>query len=74
MVIETITLYYASPLDLTTTFCFLLFQEIKLSPIQTQYPKVDLLSKGEFVQSTSEQHTNLVWLLCPYIKIFPGKL
>jgi len=27
---------YASALDLTTTLCFLLFQEIKLSPIETQ--------------------------------------
>jgi len=36
-------LYLALALDLATT-CFLLFQDIKLSPIEIQYPEVDLLS------------------------------
>ena len=42
-VAEAIALYSASALDLATTFCFLLFQEIKLSPIETQYSEVDIL-------------------------------
>ena len=41
---KAITRYSASALDLTTTFCFLLFQDIKLPPIKTQYPKVERLS------------------------------
>ena len=36
-----------SALDLATTCCFLLFQDIKLPPIETQYPEVDLLSDGD---------------------------
>jgi len=35
-VVESIALCYASVLDLATTLCFLLFQEIKLSPMETQ--------------------------------------
>jgi len=50
---EAITLYYVSALDLATTLCFLLFQEIKLSPMETQYPEVDLLSDRDTTQSTS---------------------
>jgi len=53
-VAEAITLYFASTLDLATTCCFLLFQEIKLSPIRTQYPEVDILSDGDPAQSASE--------------------
>ena len=37
-VTEVIVLYYASSIYLAITFCFLLFQEIKLSPIKIQYP------------------------------------
>jgi len=46
-VAKAITLYPASTLDLAIACCFLLFQEIKLSPIWTQYPEVDLLSDGD---------------------------
>jgi len=49
-VVEAITLYFATELNLATTFCFLLFQEIKLSPIKTQYPEVELLSDGDHAQ------------------------
>jgi len=62
-VVEVITLYSVFTLNLVITFCFLLFQEIKLSPMETQYPEVDLLSKGDLAQSTSEQQRTLVWLL-----------
>ncbi|XP_061353049.1 uncharacterized protein LOC133297846 [Gastrolobium bilobum] len=54
--------YSASALDLATTLCFLLLQEIKLSPTNTQYPEVDLLSIGEPAQSASEYPTTLVCL------------
>jgi len=40
---KAMALYLALALDLATT-CFLLFQDIKLSPIEIQYPEVDLLS------------------------------
>jgi len=53
-VAKAIALYYASTLDLATTLCFLLFQEIKLPPMETQYPNVDLLSEGDPTQSTSK--------------------
>jgi len=46
------TLYSASALDLAIT-CFLLFQDIKLPPIETQYPEVDLLSDGDPAQFAS---------------------
>lgn len=44
---KVIVLYYASTLDFITTFCFLLFQRIKLLTMKTQYLEVDLLSKRE---------------------------
>ncbi|BAU03137.1 hypothetical protein VIGAN_UM017800, partial [Vigna angularis var. angularis] len=53
-VADAIALYSASALDLATTLCFLLFQDIRLPPIETQYPEVDLLSEGEPTQSASE--------------------
>ena len=46
-------LYSALALDLATTSCFLLFQDIKLPPIETQYLEVDLLSDGDPAQSAS---------------------
>ena len=39
--------YSASALDLATTSCFLLFQDIKLPLMNTQYPDVERLSVGE---------------------------
>jgi len=48
------TLYYASTLDLATTFCFLIFQDIRFPPRSTQYPDVDRLSMGELGQLASE--------------------
>jgi len=53
-VAEAMTLYSASALDLATTLCFLLFQEIKLPPMETQYPDVDPLSEGDPAQSASK--------------------
>jgi len=47
------TLYSTLTLDLATTCCFLLFQDIKLPPIETQYSEVDLLSDGDPAQSAS---------------------
>jgi len=52
--VEAIALYSASTLDLTTTLCFLLFHEIKLPPMETQYLDVDLLSEGDPAESASE--------------------
>ena len=49
-VASTIARYSASALDLATTFCFLLFHDIKLPPIKTQYPEVERLSEGEPTQ------------------------
>ena len=47
---EAIALYSVSVLDLATTLCFLLFQEIKLPPIETQYPEVE----SEWVRPTND--------------------
>ena len=52
-VAKVIARYSASTLDLATTSCFLLFQDIKLPPIKTQFPKVERLSEGEPAQSAS---------------------
>ena len=46
-VAKAITWYSVSALDLATTYCFLLFQDIKLSPMNTQYPDIKRLSMGE---------------------------
>ena len=46
-VAKAIARYLASALDLATTSCFLLFQEIRLPPIKTQYPEVERLSVGD---------------------------
>ena len=46
-----------STLDLATTSCFLLFQDIKLPPINTQYLEVKRISMGELAQSTSLKPT-----------------
>ena len=46
-VARAIARYSASALDLETTTCFLLFQDIRLPPIRTQYPIVERLSEGE---------------------------
>ena len=50
-VARAIARYSASALDLATTSCFLLFQDIRLPPIKTQYPEVERLSVGEPAQS-----------------------
>ena len=42
-VAKVVAQYSASTLDLATISCFLLFQDIKLPPINTQYLKVDRL-------------------------------
>ena len=54
LVTKAMALYSALALDLATTFCFLLFQETKFPPINTQYPDVDRLSLGKPTQSASE--------------------
>ena len=46
-VAKVIAQYLALALDLATTFCFLLFQDIKLPPMNIQYPDVERLSVGE---------------------------
>ena len=43
----------ASALDLATTSCFLLFQDIKLPPMNTLYPDVERLYVGETAQFAS---------------------
>ena len=52
-VAKAIARYSASALDLATTSCFLLFQDIRLPQIKTQYLEVEHLSVGEPAQSTS---------------------
>ena len=52
-VVKAIARYSVSTLNLATTSCFLLFQDIKLPPMNTQYPDVERLFVGELVQSTS---------------------
>ena len=52
-VAKAIARYSASALDLATTCCFLLFQDIRLPPMKTQYPEVERLSVGEPAQSAS---------------------
>ena len=64
--------YSASALDLATTSCFLLFQDIRFPPIKTQYPEVDRLSEGEPAQSASECPTIYVCPLSSYNKPCPG--
>ena len=39
--------YLASTLDLATISCFLLSEDIKLPPMNTQYPGVERLSVGK---------------------------
>jgi len=53
-VTKAMALYSASTLDLAITLFFLLFQDIKFPPINTQYPDVDHLSLGDPTQSASE--------------------
>jgi len=43
-VANVISLYFASGLDLATTFLFLLFHDIKLPPTRTQYLEVEFLA------------------------------
>ena len=52
-VAQAIARYTALALDMATTSCFLLFQDIKLPSMTTQYPDVERLSVGEPAQSTS---------------------
>ena len=52
-VAKAIAWYSASALNLATTSCFLLFQDIKLPPMNTQYLDVECLSVGELAQSAS---------------------
>ena len=52
-VAKAITQYLASALGLATTSCLLLFQDIRLPQIKTQYPEVERLSVGESAQSAS---------------------
>ena len=52
-VAKVIARYSTLALDLATTSCFLLFQDIKLSPMNRQYPNVECLSVGELAQSAS---------------------
>ena len=52
-VARAIARYSASTLDLATTSCFLLFQDIRLPHIKPQYPEVERLSVGEPGQSAS---------------------
>ena len=53
-------LYSASAVDLATTDCFLVFQEMGESPSNTQYPEVDLRVVGQLAQSLSQYAVNFV--------------
>ena len=46
-VAKAIARYSALALDLATISCFLFFQDIKLPPMNIQYPDVERLSVGE---------------------------
>ena len=50
-VAKAIAQYSTSTLDLDATSCFLLFQDIKLPPINTQYPDKERLFVGELAQT-----------------------
>ena len=52
-VAKTIARYSNSALDLAITSCFLLFQDIRLPPMNTQHPDVKGLYVGESAQSVS---------------------
>ena len=52
-VAKAIARYSASAVDLATTSCFLLFHDIKLPQMNTQYLDVERLSMGELAQSAS---------------------
>lgn len=44
---------YLAAQDLATTLCFLLFQDMSDEPKSMQHPIVNLLEKGQDVQSKS---------------------
>jgi len=46
---KVIVLYSAFAFDLATIFYFLLFQDIKLPPTRTQFPKVEYLSASKYL-------------------------
>ena len=46
-VVKVIARYSVLALDLATTSCFLLFQDMKLPPMNIQYPNVERLYVGE---------------------------
>jgi len=50
-VTNAMSLYYASTLNLLTTFCFLLSQDIKFVPTNTQYLEVDCVSMDGSTES-----------------------
>ena len=52
-VAKVIARYSALALDLATTSYFLFFQDIKLPPMNTQYPDVERLSVSKPAQSAS---------------------
>jgi len=56
-----IDLYSTSTPDQATTLYFLLFQDIRFPPRNTQYHMVDLLSMGQQAQSTSQYLKTLVF-------------
>ena len=58
LVTVAIDLYSDSAEDLDTTCCFLLFQEISESLINTQKPVIDLLVSGQAAQSASQYDFN----------------
>ena len=71
-VARVITRYSASALDLVTTSCLLLFQDIRLPPIKTQYPEVERLSVGEPAQQLGydlcSRTTHLAWCAFDILK------
>jgi hypothetical protein len=53
-----VAIYSTSTLNLATAFCFLLFKDIKLPPVSTQYLEMDCLSMGRICVTTT-------WV-CPF--------
>ena len=52
-VVEANAMYPASAKDRDTIICFLVFQEIRVSPIKMQNPEVDFLVSRHDAQSES---------------------
>lgn len=63
---------YSTSVPCQATLYFLLFQDIRFPPRNTQYPMVDRLSMGQQAQSTSQYLRTLVFRQFSYNNPFHG--